>query len=198
MGLLNSLIEQAKNPKGFIGKLMLKIMNSAHTEKMIWGLSKLYIYDNANILDIGCGGGKTIEILSDKIQHGKIFGIDYSEEAVLTPSKLNEKDIKSGKVIIKQASVSLIPFSDNYFDIITAIQTHYFWPDLKNNVKEVNRVLKPKGQFVLISEIYKIDYHMTKYKSIEELKELLLNNGFCNVNVFETRQDLCFVGTKQA
>ena len=61
---------------------------------------------------------------------------------------------------------------------------------------EVNRVLKPKGQFVLVSEIYKINYHMTKYKTMEELKELLLNSGFSNINVFETKQDLCFVGTK--
>jgi ubiquinone/menaquinone biosynthesis C-methylase UbiE len=124
-------------------------------------------------------------MLSAKTQHGMIFGIDISEEAVLTSSRVNEKDIKSGKVILKQASVSLIPFSDDFFDIITAIQTHYFWPDLKNNMIEVNRVLKPKGQFVLVSEIYKINYHMTKYKTMEELKELLLNSGFSNINILK-------------
>lgn len=67
MGLLNLLIEQAKAPKGFVGKTLLKIMNTAHIEKMAWGLSKLNISDNAIILDIGCGGGKTIGMLSAKV-----------------------------------------------------------------------------------------------------------------------------------
>ncbi|MDH6426510.1 hypothetical protein D3C76_1711450 [compost metagenome] len=31
MGLLNALIEQAKNPRGFVGNIMIKIMNQAHT-----------------------------------------------------------------------------------------------------------------------------------------------------------------------
>lgn len=196
MGLLNSLIEQAKAPKGFVGKTMLKIMNSAHTTKTAWGLSKLNIVDNALILDIGCGGGKTMGMLSAKSQHSKIYGIDYSEDAVLTSAKENYKDVQSGKVIVKQASVSSIPFNDNFFDIITAIQTHYFWPDLKNDIKEVYRVLKPKGEFALVAEVYKINYHMKEYKAVNELKGLFLSSGFFNVDVFETRQDLCFVGRK--
>jgi len=41
------------------------------------------------------------------------------------------------------------------FDLVTAVETHFFWPDLPKDVREVLRVLKPGGTFVLIAEVYK-------------------------------------------
>jgi ubiquinone/menaquinone biosynthesis C-methylase UbiE len=35
------------------------------------------------------------------------------------------------------------------------VETHYYWPDLPANVREVLRVLKPGGTFVLIAETYR-------------------------------------------
>lgn len=196
MGLFHLLIAQGKSPKGFLGKTMLRIMNSAHSPIMSWGLSKITIEDDSVILDIGCGGGKTIKMLSAMAENGKIYGIDYSEESVSTSTKENQKDVENGKVMIKQASVSSIPFSDHFFDVVSAFQTHYFWPDLENDVKEVNRVIKPKGQFVLASELYKISYHMAEFKTSESIKDLFLKSGFSEVQVFQTNKDICFVGKK--
>ena len=41
------------------------------------------------------------------------------------------------------------------FDLVTAVETHFFWPDLPNDVREVLRVLKPGGTFLLIAEVYR-------------------------------------------
>lgn len=82
-------------------------------------------------------------------------------------------------MIVKQASVSSLQFDDNFFDIITAIQTHYFWPDLKNDVKEVYKVLKSKGEFALVSEIYKINCHMKEYKRLKNSK------GYFSIAAFQ-------------
>jgi ubiquinone/menaquinone biosynthesis C-methylase UbiE len=175
---------------------MLKIMNSAHSKMTAWGLTKIKIADTAIVLDIGCGGGQTLRTLSNVVKHGEIYGVDYSKKAVATSSKKNIKDVRTGKIIVKQASVSSMPFSENFFDVITAVQTHYFWPDLKNDIVEVNRILKSGGNFLLVSELYKINYHMKEYKTPETLRELLLKNGFSNVNVFQSKSDLCLVGIK--
>ena len=196
MGLINKLIGQGKQPSGFIGKVMLKIMNSSHKQMTEWGLSKIAIADNSVVLDIGCGGGKTLKLLDNLAKNGKIYGIDYSEESVKLSIEENKTPISNGKMIVKQANVSSIPFSDNFFDIITAFQTHYFWPDLKNDFKEINRVLKPNGQFLLVSELYKIEYHMKEYKNTESMEKLFLNSGFKNVDTFESNKNICFLGTK--
>ena len=65
MNLLNKLIQQAKKPDGVVGRIMVSIMNSAHYKKTKWGLEKLNIGRNACVLDIGCGGGNIISLLSN-------------------------------------------------------------------------------------------------------------------------------------
>lgn len=198
MNLLNRLIEQAKNPKGFIGSAMLRIMNTTHAGMNKWALEKLRIREDAVILDIGTGGGKTIHTLSKVNIHAKLFGIDYSEQAVKDSIRANREDVETGKVNICQASVSDIPFPENYFDIITAFQTHYFWSDIENDVKEVFRVLKQDGEFMILAELYKINYHMKSHKDKEEMKQLFNIIGFKGIEFYENKNKgwLCVLGFK--
>ncbi|MGE7633378.1 class I SAM-dependent methyltransferase [Bacillus paramycoides] len=196
MGILQRLIEQAKNPRGTIGSSMLCIMNAAHTRLTNWALQKIHIREDAIILDIGCGGGKTIHTLSRLTPHGKIYGIDYSNQAVENSKKANMKDVKAAKVIIHQASVSSIPYHPDFFDLITAFQTHYFWPDVEHDIKEVFRVLKPNGSFLLVAETFKIQYHMDTFKATEELVNLFYKTGFKGVKCYEERGCLCLIGNK--
>ena len=184
LNLLNKLIEQAKNPNGILGSFMLKIMNSAHIEMNKWALEKIKIKKDSVMLDVGCGGGKTLQLLSKVNTYGKIYGIDYSEQAVKDSIKANKLDVAAGKVHIQQASVTNIPFPENFFDIITAFQTHYFWSDLENSVKEIFRVLKQEGYFCIIAEEYKINYHMKTYKTKEDMEQLFKKVGFNTVEYY--------------
>lgn len=196
MSLLNRLIEQAKNPRGLVGSIMLSIMNNAHNGMNNWALELVKVRDDAVMLDIGTGGGQTLYKMSKIIMSGKLFGIDYSEDAVKKSIKLNKMDVEKGKTYIQQASVSKLPFAEKTFDLITAFQTHYFWPDLENDVKEVYRVLKQGGTFVMVAELYKINYHMKSYKTKEELEHLFNKLGFESVHFYESKGWLCTLGVK--
>lgn len=200
MGLIIRLIEQAKNPKGYVGSLMLRIMNRAHAGMNTWALNLLELNRNADvvILDIGSGGGKAIHKLSQIYKSGKIYGVDYSAQAVENSIKLNKVGVENGKVYLFQASVSDLPFDKDFFDMITAFQTHYFWPDLENDLKEVYRVLKKEGQFMIVAELYKINYHMKSFKTNEEIKQLFLKTGFQHVKIVENSKNkwLCVIGRK--
>ncbi len=68
--------------------------------------------------------------------------------------KVNRSLIKRSQVEINHASVSELPYKDNMFDLVTAFETYYFWPDLINDLKEIKRVLKPGGGFLLVNEAY--------------------------------------------
>jgi len=196
--LLNSLIEQAKNPSGYVGSFMLSIMNTAHKGMNHWAIEKIKIEENMKILDIGCGGGKAIQLFSKINKYGEIYGIDYSEQAVKDSIRANKGDVVTGKVSIRQASVTHIPFPENNFDIVTAFQTHYFWSDLENAAKEIFRILKPNGSFFIFSEIYKINYHMKSYKSKEDMEKLFKKTGFQTVEFYENIHKgwLCVKGIK--
>ncbi|OMD23752.1 SAM-dependent methyltransferase [Paenibacillus odorifer] len=196
MGLLNALIEQAKNPRGFVGNIMIKIMNQAHTSITTWGLRKIEIKSGDPILDIGCGGGQTIHTLAKQNKQHEIYGIDYSEQAVETSIQKNNKAVIAGKVKISQGDVSALPFNDGFFGTITAIQTHYFWPDLEHDISEAFRGLMAGGTFVIISEIYKINYHMKQFTKNEEMEQLFRKSGFQTVNIHENNKWRCYVGKK--
>jgi ubiquinone/menaquinone biosynthesis C-methylase UbiE len=143
---------------------------------------------------------------------GKTYGIDHSEESVAASRKENQARIASGKVEILSGSVSHLPFPDRMFDLVTAVETHYFWPDLTQDIKEIVRVLKSGGTFALIAEAYKggkYDERLKKldklrgelkftHLSIEEHRDLFSKAGLSDVKVFEDyeRGWVCATGIK--
>lgn len=59
---------------------------------------------------------------------GKVIELDYSAASVVVSRDTNAKEIEAGRVQIERGSVSILPFPDRTFDIITAVETHYYWP----------------------------------------------------------------------
>jgi len=154
MMVIDPLMNQLGKPSGFFGKLIGLSMNFGHQKVYKMALGSINLDKKSRILDIGCGGGKFIQLLSKYHPQAKINGIDYSETMVKSASKLNQELIEQGKVIIEQGSVSLLPFSNNYFDLVTGIETYYFWPNLINDLKEIYRVLKQGASLLLVNELH--------------------------------------------
>lgn len=146
---------QCQNPRGWLGRFTLWRMNKSHSKLTDWGLSHISVQPHFTILDAGCGGGRTISKLAALATQGKVFGIDYSADSVAVSQKINAPSIAAGRVEVRQASVSQLPFPDNAFDLITAVETHFWWPHLPGDMRELFRVLKPAGQIILVAEIYK-------------------------------------------
>jgi ubiquinone/menaquinone biosynthesis C-methylase UbiE len=176
-----------------------------------WGLSHVSIKKDDTILDIGCGGGRTVSKLAARASEGHVYGIDYSPDSVAASQKTNARAIAAGRIKIQQGSVSRLPFADNTFDFITAVETHFFWPDLPSDMREVFRVLKPGGSFIVIVEVYKgankmlerlAEKHspiaMMNLLSVEEHRELFAQTGYSEIQVIEERDRewLCGFGKK--
>jgi ubiquinone/menaquinone biosynthesis C-methylase UbiE len=171
---------------------MLKIMNNAHKNIYHKTLSQMNISKNNKILDIGCGGGEFIKILSKKYRRIKIFGIDISEDAIEIATKNNGNE----NISFIKSDIGKMPFENNYFDIITAFQTYYHWDNIKNNLKEIYRILNNNGILIIAAEIYKVNYHMTEYRKEEEIKKLFTEIGFKNIIYNEEEKYMYIRGKK--
>lgn len=200
-------LNQCKKPSGDLGKAVADSMNENHYELTGWGLDKIKIEEDDIILDIGCGGGRTINRLASMTKSGKVIGIDYSIDCVNWSKDFNKELIDEGKVEVYNASVEKLPFENEKFNVVTAIETIYFWPNLVENFKEIKRVLKSGGTFIIINEIYANDRFKKRneeYKNNsnmkihtpEELKQLFVDSGYTDINfdVVEDKNWICCRG----
>ncbi len=183
--------DNMRKPQGKLGNMQLKSMNKEHTPVSLWGLKHLDIKSDDIILDVGCGGGINIKRMAQDAK--KVYGIDYSIESVKLSRKVNEKLIDDGKVEIMKGNVKDLPFEDNSFDIVTAFETVYFWPDIEKCFGEVKRVLKPGGIFLIGMEtngsdnfIMKFWKHFIDMEMYDdgEISNFLKNNDYSQITVY--------------
>lgn len=183
--------DNMRKPEGKLGNFQLKSMNKGHTPVSLWGLKHLNIKPDDIILDVGCGGGININRMAKKAK--MVYGIDYSIESVNLSREVNRQEIYDGKVKVIEGNVASLPFEDNTFDIVTAFETVYFWPDIEKCFGEVKRVLKPGGIFLigmessgsdnLIMKVLEKLIDMTVYNA-EEITEFLQNNDYSQITVY--------------
>jgi ubiquinone/menaquinone biosynthesis C-methylase UbiE len=202
---------QFSKPTGWLGRYSLWRMNSHHSKLTDWGLKHISIQNRHTMLDVGCGGGRTVNKLAAIATQGKVYGIDHSEESLAATTRMNARWINLGRVELRHGSVSQMPFSHDMFDVVTAVETHFFWPDLPADMREVWRVLKPGGTFIIVSECYKGAKKIAgkpaeKYVppagmallSVSELREVFAKAGYADVQIIEEGDKgwICAVGRK--
>jgi SAM-dependent methyltransferase len=111
---------QVKKPTRFVGRLFAHMMNDSHSALTDWALSHLMIDQGAKVLDVGCGGGRTIEKMAQIA--ASVCGIDYAAGSIGESQSHNRRFIAEGKVHVERASVSQLPFTGEFFDVVTAIE----------------------------------------------------------------------------
>jgi ubiquinone/menaquinone biosynthesis C-methylase UbiE len=186
MSLTKKMQKQGEMPSGLLGLIVGKLMNVFHENIHKWGLQDSSIQEDFVCLDIGCGGGSALKIIAEKAIKGKTIGLDHSLEMVNLSIKLNKSAIAKGLVDIKHGSVSALPFSNNQFDLITAFETIQFWPDLDNDLKEIKRVLKPTGTFIVVNRYPSTNSIWTEFlqiKSDKDYKQKLESAGFKSISI---------------
>ena len=126
--LKDRFFQNACKPRGFLGRLMMIRMNFRHRKLHRWGMA----------------------LLLKQVPEGTVEGIDYSEDAVVFARRRNKS--AGNRCLVNRGDVGALPFRENSFDIVTAFETVYFWPDLKRSLNGIYRVLKPGGRFLLCCE----------------------------------------------
>lgn len=143
-----------RRPEGAAGHAMLTRMNESHAKLTAWGLGLLSFAPDDTVLDIGCGGGNTLARMAERVTVGHLVGIDYSETSVEASRAFNSALAASGRMEVLLSSVEALPFSDAHFDKAVTVESFYFWPNPSESLKEVARVVKQGGTFLLLAEIY--------------------------------------------
>ena len=190
MGLFKDYVNQTRKPEGFLGKMMIKGMNSGHAKMADWGMGHLKRLAPSEIIDIGCGGGRNAGELLKKYPGAKVTAIDYSPLSVELATAYNKAGITQGRCTVQQGDVSHLTLDEDRYDLATAFETIYFWPGLEQCFTGVAKVLKPGGCFMIVTESDGLDATSQKYEKIidgmktytvEQIEEALKAAGFSRV-----------------
>ena len=128
-----------------------------------------------NILDVGCGTGANLEMLSE---FGAAEGVDVSAEAL---SFCQARGLRN----VKQGEAEALPFEDNSFDLVTGLDVVEHLDDDRAGLKEMRRVLRPGGRALLFVPAFMflwgvqddVSNHRRRY-NLKELKRVVRAAGF--------------------
>jgi SAM-dependent methyltransferase len=174
-----------------------------------WALSQLSVPDARALLDVGCGGGRALLRLSELAPQAELHGIDYSPQSLSVSARTNRRLVEQGRVFLREADASDLPYDDGRFDLVLAINSHYFWSDLAGGLREIMRVLQPDGTVALAGGEYFGGKHDTRNRrlasngrmncqTLPELLDTLCEAGYSNTQIHEEwhRGWFCVVGRK--
>lgn len=194
MGLYQIIVGNAGKPEGILGQIMVTGMNACHEKLADWGCRFLEEEIPDRILDIGCGGGTNVKRFLNRYADAHVAGLDYSAVSVKSACRRNRAAIQTGRCKILQADVSNLNLTEHQYDLVTAFETVYFWPEIRQSFENVFRVLKPGGRFLIVNESTGKDPAAVKFAKIidgmnlytpERLRELLEAAGFADAKVHQ-------------
>lgn len=159
--------------------------------KIIYNLIKQYrsgFGKDIKILDTGCGTGM---LLKEMESFGVCYGIDISQRAV---------DFCKNRGIgnVQIADAANIPYSDNTFDVVVALDVIEHIKDDENALKEIYRALKPQGMAIIAVPAFMflwgvtdvISQHYRRYtlselrKKIEDRHFSIIRSSYFNTFLF--------------
>jgi len=132
-------------------------------------------------------------MLAELVPDGHVCGVDHSLDMVELAKRVNKAHIRSGRVKIRQGSVLSLPYADDAFDVVTALETIQFWPDINEDLKEVNRVLKPQGELLIVNRCPDLEGRASSWadvlqiRSSDEYRERLSGAGYVDVSTDTTK-----------
>jgi ubiquinone/menaquinone biosynthesis C-methylase UbiE len=144
-----SLAKQLANPNGFVSGVMAVSMNRSNSDLNRETVDLLDIKPDDRVLEVGFGGGSAIGLMTHAVESGLVAGIDISESMVRRGRAKFREFVSTGRVELKRADASQIPYETGYFDKACSVMAVFFWREPVACLKEINRVLKGGGRMVL-------------------------------------------------
>ncbi len=140
---------QGRCPSGWFGSFIHRLIALETAPENERVLELLELHPRDHVLEIGFGHGRTIPKTAALVPDGLLAGIDPSPKAVQMATRHNRELITRGKLELKLAPSERIPYPDGRFDKAFAVHTLYFWARPADDLREIRRVLKPGGRFIL-------------------------------------------------
>jgi ubiquinone/menaquinone biosynthesis C-methylase UbiE len=144
------IARQSAHPRGWLGHLVAGVMAWDTARANSQALDELAVQPGEDVLELGCGHGRTLARLSKLEPAARLFGVDPSDVMRSEARRRNRAGVAAGRIRIEDGDSGKLPFEDGSFDAAFTVHTVYFWPDVAEGMHELRRVLRPGGRLLLV------------------------------------------------
>jgi SAM-dependent methyltransferase len=200
------LEEQFAHPAGLPGRAVGRVMVLVNGSMNRLAVDLLGVRPDDAVLEIGFGPGTAIRLLAERAPHGFVAGADPSDVMVREAGRRSRAFVEAGRVDLRRASVSRLPYPDGRFTKVLAVNSFHHWPAWEDDLREVRRVTAAGGILLLGEKVERplFSFLTLGGLTVEEIagiEELLLRAGFRDVGtvrrtVWGVREVAFVTGTK--
>jgi arsenite methyltransferase len=127
-------------------------MEKGHRAVGEQAIQLMEIPGDGRVLDVGCGNGWATRLMAQQAPRGRVVGIDISDAMV---ELARESSAALPNVEFREASAEKLSFAEAEFTHAFSMESLYYYADVLGALKEIRRVLKPKGKFACVVDLYK-------------------------------------------
>ncbi len=109
--------------------------------------------DQSTIVDVGCGTGSALRHAAAKVKNGHLIGIDPVPRMIEIAKDITKKHETDYQIYFNIGSAEDLPVEDSLADIVFAFDSIDHWNDIQQGLKEILRILKPGGRFIIVKDL---------------------------------------------
>jgi SAM-dependent methyltransferase len=143
--------------------------------------------DGLRILDVGCGFGGTIAHLNERLSGCRFVGLNIDERQLDRARQIVHA--RAGNTVqFIQGDACELPFEDNSFDVMLAVECIFHFPSRRRFFSEARRVLRTGGTLALSDFVVDGD-------KVDEMGEWTEANASSSSNFYGVRSAALCTGT---
>jgi ubiquinone/menaquinone biosynthesis C-methylase UbiE len=176
-------MKMVKIEKWFVNKPQHARQAINRAEKLLHFIN---MKEKQNFLEVGCGSGAVSKHVAKKYLLN-VTGVDIDPEQI----KLAQESMGDiPNIHFLEVGATKLPFQDNDFDIVLSFGVMHHIPNWLDALKEIRRVLKPKGYFIyadimftdLIANFGRSFNHRYGITTLHDLDSFIRENSFSTIH----------------
>jgi SAM-dependent methyltransferase len=178
--------------EGAAGRIAASVMARLNRDMERTAVAELDPAEDDDVLAVGFGPGVGILELAHRLTRGCVAGIDPSSTMVEVARRRNRRTVDSGQVVLVEAAADSIPFPDEAFRGVVAVNCMQLWRPLERSLREVARVLAPRGTLVAVTHVWAVQKQAPLDEWLTELAAVL---SACDLGELRQRTESFRSGT---
>ncbi|MFT5263723.1 MAG: SAM-dependent methyltransferase [Ulvibacter sp.] len=193
---LNEIENQLSFPKGKNGIKLGEKMNTSNIEMTLSSINALDLKNDCTVLEIGHGScGHLYQVLNNA-KNIRYIGLEVSKTMQQEAMRINQELLKEKEAAFLLYDGQKMDFRDNRMDRIFTVNTIYFWKEPIEFLKEIYRILKSDGLFVLTFAhkffMEQLPFVGEKFNlfSPQDIRALIKKSSFSNIQIHNYQDEV--------